>query len=66
LIVPASPVITDRVIAVSKAGLALSHLLDIRDSTLPGTQLWDAAENALAGVDEVLGALYAPDHKQVV
>lgn len=54
-------VITQRVVAVCRAGEALTHLTAIRDSTLPGTPLADAAEHAIAGVEQVIGALYAPD-----
>jgi hypothetical protein len=54
-------VITQRVVAVCLVGEALSHLTTIRNSTLPGTALSDACEHAIAGVEQVIGVLYAPD-----
>jgi hypothetical protein len=57
----AEQIIFERVVAVTKAGLALEHLTTIRASTLPGTELADACDMAIAKVERVIGALYAPD-----
>jgi hypothetical protein len=52
-------IIHDRVEAIAKAGDALLALRAIRDSTLPGTALAQACDDALGGVERVVGALYS-------
>lgn len=54
----AERVITERLDAVCKAGAALWHLEQIRDSTLAGTALWNAADAAVRQTTRVIAELY--------
>lgn len=53
-------VITNNAVAVTLAGQALERLTAIRDSTLPGTALWIAADAAIEATTDIVVELYAP------
>lgn len=53
-------IITDPVVAISKAGNALADFTAIRDSTLPGTPLWTAADKAVDAITDAVTELWRP------